>query len=73
LKQDGTFEVGERDRVEAGRKPRPGLKLGFRVAAVVQVRVEAGRKPRPGLKHDVRAVRRVAGRQSRQGENPDRD
>jgi len=35
--------------VEAGRKPRPGLKLRLLDAALV-AEVEAGRKPRPGLK-----------------------
>jgi len=38
-------------RVEAGRKPRTGLKHGEHTILINSKIVEAGRKPRTGLKH----------------------
>jgi len=58
--------------VEAGRKPRTGLKLRWPTLLECHGRVEAGRKPRTGLKQEERAT---SGKDewSRQGENPERD
>jgi len=46
--------------VEAGRKPRTGLKHVERIKHVNGTVVEAGRKPRTGLKHVVPDGRRSA-------------
>jgi len=61
-------------RVETGRKPRTGLKLGVdRVEAVVEVEVEAGRKPRPGLKLRRGDRRRRPDRCAEVGRKPDQE
>jgi len=59
-------------RVEAGRKPRTGLKLYFDADGIQNEEVEAGRKPRTGLKQYESMVVELK-LTSRQGENPGRD
>jgi hypothetical protein len=45
--------AGKSGDVEAGRKPRTGLKLDFFADVIGGDAVEAGRKPRTGLKHQA--------------------
>jgi len=59
--------------VEAGRKPRPGLKPTRPTAGLSLRRVEAERKPRPELKRGRGSRDEREAPESRQGENPDRD
>jgi len=69
-----TINPDDKPAVEAGRKPRTGLKPDEGAEEAVRGSVEAGRKPRTGLKLDVTVLTLVADIvASRQGENPGRD